>query len=481
MNRNRLIVFSLCAFLAHGLHLHGQDTQSKTYKETFNVNSDAVLDINTSHADIEFETWSKNQIEITAIVELEGATKEEAEKYFGKDVVQIVGNSKEIEVTTKGRNWSLFSDDHDFNFDYRFDVEALPDVSFVEPLIESLQLPDLPEVFVVPELPPMPPIPQVHFDYKEYKKKGDKYLKEWKKDFDKNFDEEYKDRYKEWSDKVKQLAEEREEQRAELREQREEVREQARAVREKALVEREKLRELRNGQRNKVRVERGLRLRNDGDSNIYYFSSDGENKKYKVKKRIKVKMPKSVKLKMNVRHGEVKLASNTKNLKASLSYASLLASTIDGDRTDIQVSYSPVVVQKWNYGQLRTKYSDRVDLKEVKELSLNSVSSNVVIGHLADKALVRSNLGELQINSVDNGFKNLDISVENGEVDCKLPSVPFTIYVNETTSNFKYPKVLAIDASKNYNSNVYKGYYIQDDRNKSININSKYSEVVLKQ
>ena len=65
MNRNRLIAFSLCTFLAHGLYLHGQDTQSKTYKETFNINSDAVLDIDTSHADIEFETWSKNQIEIT--------------------------------------------------------------------------------------------------------------------------------------------------------------------------------------------------------------------------------------------------------------------------------------------------------------------------------------------------------------------------------------------------------------------------------
>ncbi|WP_435622966.1 hypothetical protein [Flagellimonas sp.] len=480
MNRNRLIVFSLCAFLVHGLYLHGQDTRSKTYKETFTVNPDAVLDINTSHADIEFETWNKNQVEITAVVELEGATKEEADEYFKKDIVQILGNSKEIEVTTKGRSWSVISGDRDWDFDYNFNVEVLPDVSFVEPLFESLRIPDLPKVLVIPELPPMPPIPQINFDYDAYREKGDKYLEEWKKDFDKNFDEEYKDRYREWSEKVKELAEEREEQRAQLREQRDALREQARTIRDEARAKRDELRKERNRERDKIRSE-VIRLRNSDDSNIFYLSTNGKSKKYKVKKSIKIKMPKSVKLKMNVRHGEVKLAANTKNLKASLSYASLLASTIDGDRTDIQVSYSPVVVQKWNYGQLRTNYSDNVDLKEVKELSLNSVSSKVIIGHVVDKALVKSNLGKLYVNSVADDFNNIDISVDNGEVDFKMPSVPFSIYVNETTSDIKYPKVLEIGKSKNYNTNIYKGYYIQDNRNKSININSKYSEVVLKQ
>ena len=483
MNRNRLIVFSLCIFLVHGLYLHGQDTQSKTYKETFTVNSDAVLDINTSHADIEFETWNKDQVEITAVVELEGATKEEAEKYFKRDVVQILGNSKEIEVSTKGRSWSVNSRDGDWDFDYNynFDVEVLPHVSFVEPLIESLQIPDLPEVLVIPELPPMPPIPQINFDYDAYRERGDEYLQEWKKNFDKNFDKKYKIRFQEWSEEVKKLAEEREEQRAEIREQREEVRKQARVIREKALTQRAEARKERNRQRERVRAERGvIRLQNSDDSNIFYFSTNGENKKFKVKKRIKVKMPKSVKLKMNVRHGEVKLAANTKNLKASLSYASLLASTIDGDRTDIQVSYSPVVVQKWNYGQLRTNYSDLVDLKQVKELSLNSVSSKVVIGRLENRALVKSNLGKLYINSVADGFNNLDISVESGEVDCKLPTVPFAIYVNETTSDFTYPKGLTVNTSKNYDTTIHKGYYVKDNQNKSININSKFSEVVLK-
>ncbi len=482
MNRNRLIAFSLFALLVHGLYLHGQEVKSKTYKETFNVNSDAVLDINTSHADIEFETWNKNQVEIIAVVELEEATAEEAENYFKKDVIEITGNSKEIEVSTRSRGRSFWNVDSDYNFDF----EWVPDISFVEPLIESLSIPELPEVLVLPELPPIPPIPHIEFDYDEYKKHGDKYLKEWKKNFDDNFDEEYKVQFREWSDNVKRLADEREKERVELREQRDEVREQARAVREEARAVREdakakrnELRKIRNRQRDKVRSQRVYRVESD-DPNIFYLSTDGENKKYKVKKSIKIKMPKSVKLKMNVRHGEVKLAANTQNINASLSYASLLASTIDGQRTNIRASYTPIEVQRWNYGQLKTDYSERVKLKEVKELRLNSVSSKVIIDRLVDKALVDTNLGELYINSVADGFSNLDISVESGEVDCKLPSVPFTIYVNETASKFEYPEVLAIDTSKNYNTNVHKGYHIQENANKSINIKSKYSDVVLK-
>lgn len=469
MNKNRLIVFSLLVFCIQGTHLYGQDVQSKTYKESFTVNPDAVLNIDTSHADIEFETWNKNQVEITAVIELEGATQEEGERYFENDVVTIVGNSREIEINTKNGNRSFLNGDWDFNYNF----EVVPDISFVEPLFEDLKIPELPEIFVIPDLPPMPPIPQIHFDYDAFKKNGDEYLERWKKEFDENFDEQYKERLKAWSNSVKEKAEVQKKKQEALKLERDALVKKTKADKEKILRNRDKIIK-------KYKSGKVLSIQSDNEPNVFYFSSNGENKKYKVKKRIKVKMPKSVKLKMNVRHGEVKLAANTKNINASLSYASLLATTIDGQRTDIRASYSPIDVKRWNHGQLRTNYSDKVKLKEVKELSLNAVSSKVTIDRLVDKALVDNNLGELYIKAVSDDFSNLDIYVENGEVDCKLPEVPFTIYVNEITSDFKYPQKLSIGTSKNYNMNVHKGYHINDNQNRSINIKSKYSEVVLK-
>ena len=57
-------LYSLALALMVSIGL-GAQTKSKTYKETFNVGDDAVLEINTSHADVEFETWDKNQVEIS--------------------------------------------------------------------------------------------------------------------------------------------------------------------------------------------------------------------------------------------------------------------------------------------------------------------------------------------------------------------------------------------------------------------------------
>lgn len=488
MSRNHQILFNVFLFALASVFCQAQET-SKTYKETFNVGADAVLNINTSHADIEFETWNKNQVEITAVIELEEATEEEAKSFFEEDAIKILGNSKEIEISTRGRR--SFAQSFDFN-----DLEiVIPDLSFVEPLFEDISIPELPEVFVMPDMPPMPPIPSIDFDYEAYKKDGDEYMKEWKKSFNENFSEEYQERFEEWGKRVEEMAQKRTERMEELKEKREVRLEERSKLREKALAERDEARKQRDemrAQRDLLREEREesgqthksesiLRIRNNDDSNTFYFSSGGEHKKYKVKKYIKIKMPKSVKLKMNVKHGEVKLAANAKNINASLSYASLHAFTIDGDRTDIRASYSPVVVKKWNYGQLKTNYSERVSLEEVGELKLNGISSNVIINKLMDKLYVTNNLGTLQINSIADSFSSIDITVENGEVKCKIPSVPFSIYVNEKTSEFTCPEMISLGSSKNYTTNIHKGYHINENTDKSININSKYSDVVLKQ
>lgn len=493
MNRNNQILFSVLLMGLVGFSTMAQE-KTKTYKETFNVGDETVLNIDTKHADIEFQTWDKSEVEITAIVELKGATDEEAETYFERDAVKIMGNSKEIQVTTSGSDFGVLAPGA-LSFG---DIDiVIPEAPFVEPLFEELEIPELPEVMVIPELPPLPPIPSIDFDYDAYKKDSDKYMKEWQKKFQKNFDGEYQKQLEEWSENIEKMAEERKAEREAMLEEREAMIEEREAMREEVKAAREEARELMREQRKLEReqlqlerekdrktrvVSRSIRISNGDDSNIFYYSNDdGEAKEYKVKKSIKIKMPKSVKLKMNVRHGEVKLSANTKNIKASLSHSSLLASIIDGDHTEIRASYSPVVVQQWKYGQLKTDFSDKVDLKEVRELKLDAVSSHVTIDKLMNKVFATSNLGALQINTVSNNFSNIDISVKNGEVGLNVPTVPFTIYVNEAHSELELPDLLTVESTEDYNGKVYKGYHKSKTADKSITINAKYSEVAVKE
>jgi hypothetical protein len=464
----------------------GQEKTSKTYNEHFNVVPEAVVELNTSYADIAFETWDKNEVEVVATIELEGATPEAAKRYFDNNAIEIVGNSTKVVITTGPEtSWAAFSVPVP-----PIEIE-IPEIPDMEPLFLDLQIPDLPPM---PELPPIPPVPMQNFDFDAYQKDGEKYLKQWKKEYEKSFDKEYRDKIEAWSDRMKaneearkkemeirakereEMMREREEQREEMQEQRKEMRQSAMEQRERAMEKAQMDREKARDEEHDVLIFRG----NDNEApNVFYLNRDADGKNLKIKKTIKIKMPKGLKLKMNVRHGEVKLAENTRNLNATLSYARLLAATIDGDRTSITASYTPVDVLHWNYGALRTDFSDNVALKEVKNLDLKANSSNVTISRLLNSVSVENNLGALYINSVADGFNSMKVVMQNGELYCATPSSAYSIQIQGTGSKFSPPSYLKLTKTGDAGQTNYKGYHLNNGSDRSIFIDSRYSEVVL--
>jgi hypothetical protein len=464
--------------------------QTKTYSEKFNVGTDAVLDINTSYADIQFETWDKNEVSVEASIELDGATAEEAEAYFKNSGIKILGNSTTIEIKTYGNNnWydrtSLLPPDPTNPM-----ANAAP-FHDMERLFMDLQIPEMPPMT---EMPPLPPIPNVNFDYEAYQKDGEKYLKKWKKEFNKNFDTEYQEKMEAWGkefaaraeakqdliqerrESMEERRQEMEQQREEMMQQREEMREQAMEMREQAQVDRR--RAMKDAQ--EAREKSLFEMRDTDAPNIFFRTKDGESKNYKVKKIIKIKMPKSATLKMNVRHGEVKLAANTKNMNATLSYASLQATTIEGDRTQINASYSPVKVAQWKYGNLNTSFSEAIELDIVTQLTLTTTSSEVVINKVIKSLMCKNDLGLLTIKAVDPNFREIDIRVQNGELQCVMPSTPFSFNARNTRSEFTYPSSWALSSNKNGQEVLYTGYSQKGTTSKVFTLNSAYSNIVLK-
>src|SRR5690606_11570888 len=206
--------------------------------------------------------------------------------------------------------------------------------------------------------------------------------------------------------------------------------------------------------------------------------SSGTNKKLKVKKTIKIKMPKKAKIKMNVRHGEVTLAENYENINATLSHTRLIALVIDGEDSVIEASYSPVKVENWNYGELKVNYVKEVDLKNVKSMKLISRSSDVVIGTISEDAIINNSFGSLDINNVQEDFKRLEIILDNSDATLILPkSVAYDFHCSATDSKVEYPQRLDLDVVKKYSNQQAKGYNISDDNVKSVSIASTLSNV----
>ncbi len=471
------IFMSLTAFVAMA-----QDDHRRVYNEAFDVNDEVVININTSYTDIEFETWNKNRVEVEAIIELEDVTDDEAEDYFKSWNFKAIGNSKEVTVSTNENNW-VYSFKHDNGFDFHFpdidmDAIVISDGEFVFP--EMLEMPPTPPM---PPMPPMPALPPMNFsfDYEEYKERGDDYLKEWKEEWKSNFDEEWEAEMKVWKEEMESRKDEMARWKEEYKAEREKHKEEWKAAREEqrqaAKEAREEVKKALAEAREEIKESRKKGLFNSNGS-FHFFSSDEDGGK--AKKRIIIKMPKGAKLKLNVRHGEVKMANNIKNIKATLSHTRLLADVIDGQDTDIEVSYSPVSVNDWLYGKLRVNHAKGVDLERVRSLDLLSNSSDVVIGTLTDNSTIYGNFGALKIANIADDFSRLKVSLENSDAVIVLPKQhAFNFYFEGEHSKVNKPNAITVKLKKNHRNTLMDGFFKSKNTKKKIDITAKYSEVVM--
>ncbi|MCH9661803.1 MAG: DUF4097 domain-containing protein, partial [Bacteroidetes bacterium] len=205
-----------------------------------------------------------------------------------------------------------------------------------------------------------------------------------------------------------------------------------------------------------------------------------EEASIKAKKTIIIRMPKGTKTEINVRHGEVKMA-DAYNVKATLDYSSLTAKSIDGGETLINVSYAPVYVNQWLDGTLDVNYVDDCKINQVKALNLQANSSNVNINRISDEALLSGSFGNLFINDIGDGFRNVDIVLENTDATVNLPDSAFTFYYNGKRSRFDSPASLEITSSnKTTGRSVLRGFNKNKNSQKSVTINASYSNVNLK-
>ena len=128
---------------------------------------------------------------------------------------------------------------------------------------------------------------------------------------------------------------------------------------------------------------------------------------------------------------------------------------------------------------MKVSYADNVKLSQVNHITLSSTSSDVTIDNLLKNIYVENNFGALKIKAINTDFSAIDVSMKNGELICNLPETPFNILVNGENSKLTAPSSLTLTKTKNDNTVLCKGFNVSKSADKSITINSKYSDVVL--
>lgn len=481
------------------------------FTKTVNANKEVTINLNTSHTNIEVDTWNKDQIEVEAYIEGEKMSKVELEKELKNWNITVNGSGDEVTIESKGtgNSWAMAGGDYSYESldalrHLEFELADMPEMPEIPEMPEMVHMPAMPKMPKMPKLPKLPEgIGAVNFDYDAYKKDGEKYLEKWSKEYEDEYGKEYKEKMKDWGRKfgktdfeayskemekwgetygkeygekfdkdygkkmeawgkrfeekwggdfTKRMEEWGEQYGLQMAD-----RAQAMEARQEAMRDREDHMRDRQAHSEDRRAAIASRIKNKVNT--------------KVKKTIKIKMPKKAKLKMNVRHGEMKFASVIYNLRGDISHSALTANSIDGSKTSINVSYSPVLITNWNMGELKLNFVDKAQIDTVNRLVLSSNSSNIDINSLSGNAVIDGSFGELAINTIQPTFSNLNIVLENSEAFVVLPKADYNLQYKGSRSKLKHPKNKTLAASSFSVGDMMSG--------KTIVINAKFSEVTM--
>lgn len=450
----------------------GSFAQTKKLSKTYNTNSDVNVSIDSRHTNVIIENWDKNQVQIEATLEGKEASKEEMQKMLDAWELKTSGSESNVKIESGG---GLYGDMNMVipDMDLRGLQEPLSQLpGILEPLMNNLG----PLISNIAEHP-LPPefaenMKDMKFDYDAYKKDGDKYLEKWEADFEKKFGKDFEEKMEKWAEKMEKDSEKfNKEFEAKMEADME-------AWGEKFGKDMEAWGEQFGKQMEAWGEKFGKEMEakyGDSEGNVIIINGD----EVKSKRTIRIKVPKDAKLDLNVRHGELKLSSNVKNLKADISHSRLSANRISGKNTNIKVAYSPIKVGVWEYGVLSTQFVKNCSIDKVVSIKLNSSSSDILINELQKTGVLSGSFGKLDINNLGAGFETLNINLENSDLELSVPDTAFSFSYNGMQSSIKYPRSMDLKSSKSYDNEMLNGFNKSNDGNRNINIKANFSDVLV--
>ncbi|WP_010228787.1 hypothetical protein [Gillisia marina] len=444
--------------------------QTKKLEKSYKTKQDVSVVVDSKYTNIIVENWDKNEVAIEAFLETGNLSAEDAKKALDGWKLETSGNSDKIEITSGGGTR--------MNLNLDMDLSSLTESmgelqNILGPMMTDMIAPMLENISKNP-LPPQfhEKIGNMDFDYDAYKKDGEKYMEKWEKKMEKNFGKDFEKSMEEWG---KQF-----EKNSEVWEKDFEKKMEAWGENFEKKFGKDMERWGEDFEKKMETWGENFDKEMEGRHNLKGESRGTSRTSSQGKRIIKLKIPRNAKLDVDVRYGELKLGERTTNLKANLSHSKLSANIIEGEKTEIKVSYSPINVNIWNYGVLKTNYVEDCVIGKAKSIKLISNSSDVSLKEITETGILSGTFGELAVGKLGTGFKNLDITLENSDLRLSLPNAPLNFNYNGTQSNIEYPRTTSIKSTKSYDNEILNGYYKSKDGNGSVNINASFSDVYIK-
>ncbi len=472
------------------------------------VNDDVTIDLNTSYTNIIIDTWNKDIVEVEAYIESDALSKDALKKQADAWNVRVEGSKDFIRINSnsEGESWSesmIHFDTKSLDLamqNLEIELANMPIMPMIDGLMESLDLANMPKMPNMPNLPDLPEgMNDTNFDFERYKNEGDVYMDKWSREYSAKYGDAYASKMEKWAKEVDTKAFEKYEKEMEAWGEKfgnqfgetfgKDMEAWGEAFGEKFGKNMEAWGEEfgknmetwgeqfgkdmeKHAKRMEKELEKHESKRQEHEAKYQAVFDSDMGKHMKVKKTLKIKIPKDAKLKLNVRHGEMKFTTVIHNLKAELNHTKFLANSIDGEKTAINASYSSLLIKDWKMGALELNFVEDATIQNVNGLVLNANSSNIHIDNLSGNTIINGSFGDLTINKITDNFNTINMTLDNSNANLKLPQADYKLQYIGKNSQLKHPKNTKGQAVSSFNSGSL-------SNNKTIVVNAKYSHVVM--
>ncbi len=440
----------------------------KKFTENFKTNKNVEVAINASNTDINVTTWNKNEVQVEAFIEIEGISKEEAEKYFNDWEFEALGNSKKVKITSKGSNGFNFKSDFVFFDDMNFDIQ-IPEIDLSN--IEAIVLPSMDFDF--------------DFDFQDladFEDLGENMGKNGKYEFrwnDDDHDIELNSK-EEWEafKKTKEYKELKEKMKVNKEKMREEIAKSKEKMKKAFANVKYKIKEI-----DTEEVKKSLAKAKEQIKKMKLHISSGSNdlkvngKKVKIKKRLEIKVPKGATFDLNTRHCKVNLPNTV--ACGNVKYGSFDAQNLNESK--LTIDYSPVNINNLNACTLFLNNVTDAKIASVTNTTMNNNSSGVTILKINQNVNLSDKFGELTIDSFHPNFEEFILN---------LSQTNATIMLGNVKTNFDYDiktSKLNNSSSLDFINKIVKNYDIttkstltNDNIKNTIKLSADYSSIVIK-
>lgn len=386
----------------------------KKYQENFKTNKDVEVIIDATNTDINVTTWNKNEVQINAYIEVEGVSKEEAQKYFDNWEFEALSNKRKVNIQSldnlkKGfKNNFVFFDNMDFDFE-------MPDIDFSS--FETIVLPEMNFDFDFN-------FDNILIDIDENMGKNGKYDFRWKDDdhdiviTSKEEWEAFK-KTKEYKSLKEKLKIDKEKIRKEIAESKEQLKiEMKKAKEDYEKIDKEQIK----NELAKAKAElKKLKLNFNSDKNEIIING----KTVKITKRLEIKVPKKATFNLNTRHCKVKLPNTV--AVGNVKYGTFIADNlIDGK---LEIDYSKVTINDLNACTLFLNNVTDAKIASVTNTTMSNNSSSVNVANINEDVIVIDKFGLFTVENFKPNFANFSITLSQSEA---------ILYLNDVPSKFKY-------------------------------------------